>query len=157
MFTQAQVDIFLMESNGIEGVYGKQPLLDAIKAWQTLLFEDKLSTLAILNTHRILMANQRPDIAGHFRRVGVRVGDYIAPNAGSLRRLMFMWHNDWATAKTQADIKKAHIAFENVHPFEDGNGRVGRIILNWQRVRAGLPILIIKESERESYYEWFKK
>jgi Fic family protein len=37
----------------------------------------------------------------------------------------------------------------------DGNGRIGRILLNWQRRYWNLPILIIKESEKEEYYKWF--
>jgi Fic family protein len=48
------------------------------------------------------------------------------------------------------------VAFERIHPFRDGNGRVGRIIMNAQRLQAGLPILIIPASERRLYYEWFR-
>jgi len=53
-------------------------------------------------------------------------------------------------------IKEQHIAFETIHPYEDGNGRMGRLILNWQRVHCGLPILVIKDSEKNLYYQWFE-
>lgn len=59
-------------------------------------------------------------------------------------------------ASTEEEMVQDHIAFENIHPFIDGNGRMGRILLNWQRVKADLPILIIRESERQEYYSWFR-
>jgi Fic family protein len=49
-----------------------------------------------------------------------------------------------------------HVKFEKIHPFEDGNGRIGRILLNWQRVKAGLPILTIYEKDKHAYYKWFE-
>jgi len=49
-----------------------------------------------------------------------------------------------------------HIHFEKIHPFVDGNGRMGRILMNWQRVKVGLQPLIIWASERQAYYAWFK-
>jgi DNA phosphorothioation-dependent restriction protein DptG len=54
--------------------------------------------------------------------------------------------------------KAYHIEFEGIHPFEDGNGRVGRILLNVHRISVGLPILIIHEgAEQMKYYEWFRE
>ena len=51
--------------------------------------------------------------------------------------------------------KKDRIWFEKNHPFEDGNGRTGRILLNWQRLQYGLPLLIIESYKKEEYYKWF--
>ena len=53
--------------------------------------------------------------------------------------------------------KAAYIMFliSEVHPFIDGNGRTGRIFMNWWRVKNGLPILVIKETARQEYYKWF--
>jgi hypothetical protein len=49
-----------------------------------------------------------------------------------------------------------HVSFEHLHPFRDGNGRVGRILYNWQRLKLGLPIHVIKYEDRWEYYNWFK-
>ena len=54
-------------------------------------------------------------------------------------------------------IKDWHIQFEHIHPFEDGNGRVGRILMNLQLLNEGLPILVIHQGEEQKrYYKWFK-
>jgi len=57
--------------------------------------------------------------------------------------------------KNGKHIQLDHITFEKIHPFIDGNGRIGRIFMNWQRKKAGLPILVIKEAEKQKYYDWF--
>ncbi len=54
------------------------------------------------------------------------------------------------------DWKELHVMYERIHPFLDGNGRTGRIFMNWTRVkRCKLPVLVIKEEERQEYYKWF--
>ena len=57
----------------------------------------------------------------------------------------------------EESIKGMHVGFEMIHPFPDGNGRVGRLIYCWMREKMGLPIHIIKESEKQGYYKWFPK
>ncbi len=55
-------------------------------------------------------------------------------------------------------IKNSHIFFEKLHPFEDGNGRTGRILMNLQKLNEELPLLIIHEGEEQmEYYKWFKE
>lgn len=54
-------------------------------------------------------------------------------------------------------IKEQHIRFEKIHPFIDGNGRVGRMLMNWQRVKIGLDIVIVWEDNKQEYYQWFKE
>lgn len=53
-------------------------------------------------------------------------------------------------------LAKAHVLFEAIHPYRDGNGRVGRLVLNYMALWKGLPPIAIKglaEEERQTYYQ----
>ena len=52
---------------------------------------------------------------------------------------------------------RAHYRFEKTHPFGDGNGRVGRILMNHILWHAGYPMLIIEYKKRKSYYKALEK
>ena len=66
------------------------------------------------------------------------------------------WNNKYAHERGEEAIRQGHIDFETIHPFEDGNGRTGRMLMSWQRKKAGLEPLLIRASERWEYYQWFK-
>ncbi|MGL4605883.1 MAG: Fic family protein [Eubacteriaceae bacterium] len=66
---------------------------------------------------------------------------------------------DYETMKQDKHIIEAiaefHLRFEGIHPFIDGNGRTGRLILNFELIKAGLLPVNIKFSDRRNYYECF--
>ena len=150
-----ELEEFLKESNAIEGVYSDEAFEDAWKAWKFLSNYDELDLLRVLECHHVLMSNLNKRIAGKIRKVSVRVGYHIMPRPDEIDQLLERLLQTYP--KTEEEIKNWHVAFENIHPFEDGNGRTGRIVMNWQRIRNYLPLQIIHTGkEQYNYYDWFQ-
>ncbi|MFA5397634.1 MAG: Fic family protein [Methanogenium sp.] len=153
--TESKLKEFLKESNAIENVRSIGAFKDAWKAWKFLICFDELSLSRILECHRIMMLEQNKRIAGKIRKVNVRVGFSVKLDFRKVPERLDSLLTKYPV--TEEQIKEWHIEFENIHPFEDGNGRIGRIIMNWQRIKRDLPILIIHEGEEQfQYYEWFQ-
>ena len=153
---QKNLKEFLRESNYIENERSKKAEEDAYKAWRFLENFDELTLPRILETHKILMERINPFIAGKLRNVRVRVGYHFPPPPDKVERLMELWVECLGPASTEEDIKRAPVEFEGIHPFENSNGRTGRILMNWQRVKNGFPIEVIYEKEKDKYYDWFE-
>lgn len=159
---------FLKESNAIEGVYDHKSLEQAELAWNFLTEQKVMSVHVICKVHKILMLNHPllPDERGYFRRRPVYIGGQEALHPLLVPDHMKQWIlncNDLAqNGKWEHELWKErttklhHVNFETIHPFIDGNGRVGRMLLNWERLQLGMPILVIREDERQEYYKWFR-
>jgi Fic family protein len=122
--------------------------------------EPELSKELILLVHRMLMGNINDAIAGRFRKKGeyVRVGTHIAPAPEHVQRMIESIISDYfadLSAYFTDKIARFHLDFETIHPFCDGNGRMGRVIINYQLARFGFPNIIIRDKEKQTYYEAF--
>ena len=152
---------FLKESNYIEREYSEEALEDAKKAWIWAKEQrGNISIKFILGIHKRLMKRLNPKIAGKIREVDVWVGGRKCFSSDIIKEELKMLCNPGLYPYYLGEewIKRWHIQFEYIHPHEDGNGRTGRILMNIQRLKLGLPILIIHEGDEQwEYYKWFKK
>ncbi|MFA5854800.1 MAG: Fic family protein [Candidatus Gracilibacteria bacterium] len=120
----------------------------------------KINEDLILKLHAILMNGIRDD-AGFYRRYAVRIVGSHVPTANPLRVPDLMEKlSKWLRTPRKDPIKhaaKIHSAFEKIHPFGDGNGRVGRLLLNAMLLTNNLPPAIIKTESKQLYYTYLNK
>lgn len=114
----------------------------------------------ILLLHKMLISNINEDIAGRFRKQNeyVRVGTHIAPAPEHIESMMDSLLSDYSTYTEEYfidRIAKFHLEFETIHPFCDGNGRIGRVLINYQLMQHGFPPIIIRDKEKSFYYKSF--
>ena len=119
-----------------------------------------LNTETILFIHGLLIGGIDDSIAGRFRKAGefVRVSNHIAPAPEHVMRMVEVLLNDYKTNHEINIFKKIayfHLEFEHIHPFNDGNGRIGRVLINLQLQEFGYPNIIIRDKEKYIYYKTF--
>jgi hypothetical protein len=121
---------------------------------------ERMSVGLILSLHSLLMSGIRDDIAGRFRcgdewvRVGTHLGANPAFVSGLISGLVTSYYDDDSYFLDK--IAHFHAEFETIHPFFDGNGRMGRVLINHQLALAGYPPIIIQnKSKHTDYYPLF--
>ena len=119
-----------------------------------------LSETVIKNIHALVLMN-RPDDKGVYRRIPVRImGAYTEPVQPYMiePRMTELLSANEERKNTMTDIERIalfHLEFEGIHPFIDGNGRTGRLILNLDLIRNGYPPINVKFTDRKRYYDAF--
>jgi Fic family protein len=96
----------------------------------------------ILRLHKIIASNvMEQGTAGRYRTMTVRVGRYMPPPPGDVSGLMFelltWWNEESARLSPVLSSAIVHYRFEAIHPFADGNGRLGRALALWELYRRG--------------------
>ncbi len=124
--------------------------------------EKELSLNLMLLLHKMLISNIREDIAGRFRKGDeyVCVGNYIAPDPSKILNRLKKMLSEYHGSSSKSIIKriaKFHLSFENIHPFVDGNGRIGRVLNNYLLIREGFVPINIKFIDRREYYDAFRE
>ncbi len=161
----AETKAILLHGVTIEG----KPLKDHLEAINhvfAMRYIDKIAfsgdkTLKeseILEIHRLILTDIRPEEAGIYRNVNVRVGGSWRkfPKPEEIKGLMDSFINDMNALIRQVHpvilSAKIHQGLVFIHPFIDGNGRTARLLMNLTLLRNGYPPACIYYHERKDYY-----
>ena len=122
--------------------------------------KEKITKELLLKWHKEIFGETKADIAGRFRDYLVRVGIYSAPDWQEIDRLTSELISFIDKNKKMIPVElsaREHYKFEKLHPFGDGNGRIGRLLMNHILWHSGYPMLIIEYKKRRSYYKALQK
>lgn len=155
--TVKHIQLMLKESNAIEGVYDKRSLADAHAAWKYMMMYDTINTQIIKHAHKILMKHQDVEnkYKGNWRDVPVFIGGIKKSDPPLVidKKMSTLCKKILAKGSDPIDL---HVEFEEIHPFIDGNGRIGRMVMNWHSVkRNGGDLIVYTEADKQTYYELF--
>ena len=117
-----------------------------------------ISESIIKQIHYFVLADKKED-RGVYRRVPVRImgAQHEPVQLYLIEPKMEQLLYDFAASTEHIVTKLArfHIEFEDIHPFIDGNGRTGRLLVNLELMKAGFPPIDIKFTDRIAYYNAF--
>lgn len=122
--------------------------------------KERISEDLIIKLHGILMNGVRKD-AGIYRDHGVRITGVSLPTANHLSISKLVPEVIKEAIKETKDIialsAKVHSKFEQIHPFSDGNGRVGRLLINAMLLGNNMAPAIIRQQQKQLYYTYLYK
>lgn len=110
----------------------------------------------ILEIHRRVLGYVDPFGSGAFRRTQVYVGDHVPPAPNDIPPLMKDFEQ-WLNSESAVRLHPiqyaalAHYKLVHIHPFDDGNGRTSRLLMNTILMQAGFPPVIIFKQDRHRY------
>jgi Fic family protein len=110
----------------------------------------------VRNLHNLVMKRSRPDVAGRYadlpRYVRTETGKHIFPTPAEIPSLMGDFGGWLGTASMSPDTAfTAHRRLVDIHPFNDGNGRTARLLMNLILIRAGYPPVAVRPEDRLDY------
>ena len=156
LLMQIELDRYLTEREMFEA----KNLARVIEYIEKIAPEREISVDVMLLLHKMLITNIRDAIAGRFRSDNewVKVGNHLAPNPKFvpelIDKLLINYFSD-TKSSIVTRLARFHLEFENIHPFVDGNGRIGRVLNNYLLIRSGYVPINIKFIDRVLYYQAF--
>lgn len=154
------LDMEVSRDVSVREVFEAKNLARVVGYIRTKSQEGEIDKEIILLLHQMLIGGINDQIAGRFRGPGeyVRVGTHIAPAPEQVEKLIASTLTEYTSdmsAYFLDKIAKFHLDFETIHPFNDGNGRIGRVLINYQLQRLGFPSVIVRDREKKEYYQAF--
>ena len=137
-------------------VIGHKEAFDYVR--QLVCENTEISEKVIKDIHYLVLADKKED-RGIYRRIPVRImgaaHEPVQPYLiiPKMEELLAEYKNSKEDIVTK--LARFHIEFEGIHPFIDGNGRTGRLLINLELMKAGYPPIDIKFTDRLKYYEAF--
>lgn len=165
--TYAETYAILYNDNSFK-IQGKEPreIYEAInhKIALELVFKalkDESSSLTetlIKNINETINKNIKNTEGYRKIQVFIQGSEHIPPKPEQIPNQMnyfvYNYNNDINDIYTK--ISTYHIQFEKIHPFEDGNGRTGRLLINYELLKNNLPPIVISKDDRIKYFEFLR-
>lgn len=136
----------------------RETLAHAALLKRLLLKPEPLDLQHLLSWHKQIFGETKPEVSGRVRDFEVRISGsrHVPPSAlevrPSLVELLRWFQRHGATLNPVERAGSFHFQFENIHPFGDGNGRIGRLAMNVLLFRAKYPMINVRYSRRGGYY-----
>lgn len=117
-----------------------------------------ISEHLIKNIHALIIQDINKNIAGQYRNVDVFITgtEHVPPSAlevpHKMRDLVEWAKNNYKKINIVEFAAIFHHKFVHIHPFQDGNGRTGRLLMNIFLMQYGFPLTIIQKNDRQKYY-----
>ena len=91
-------------------------------------------------------------------QVFIQGSEHIPPEPEKVPNLMmyYIYNYNHDEQDVFSKIARYHIEFEKIHPFEDGNGRTGRLLINYELLKNNLPPVVISKDDRVKYFEFLR-
>lgn len=131
---------FMLEQNNlIEGIDDSKALEKDYIAWNYLWTHKELTVKFLKKC--FIMLSHNDDLVEY----NIEMDSWLST-----------WINEIKHHTTFEQIKEDHINFMYVRPFPQNNERFARIVMNWQLAKAGLPLCVVLNKDKDKYFEWFK-
>ena len=119
---------------------------------------EALTEWQIRNLHSLVLKSIDSEQAGRYRQENVVIaGASTTPpdfmHVAAEMAGLIDWYGHSADLHPVARAAQLHTRFVKIHPFIDGNGRTGRLLLNFELMRVGYPPAIIRKEDRLAYYD----
>lgn len=164
--TYAETYAILYNDNSFK-IEGKEPreIYEAINhkkalelVFKNLQNNDTFDERFIKNINKLINENIKDSEGYRKVQVFIRGSEHIPPTPEQIPNLMNYYIYNYTHDEQDIfnKIARYHIEFEKIHPFEDGNGRTGRLLLNYELLKNNIAPIVITKEDRVKYFEFLK-